>query len=137
MGIYLGYSPKGAQLLLFPEKTKRISFGPENGLDFCCGFAEVRKVHKWILQHDVSLIATLSPIIMVQWNMGAWKMTLVSFWGPFSTSMIMGGGVFLTYFSFWLNYGNQFFGRKHQLWIPRFCFLLKLQPFVWICLFFF
>ena len=25
--------------------------------------------------------------------MGAWKMTLVSFWGPFSTSMIMGGRV--------------------------------------------
>ncbi len=32
--------------------------------------------------------STLSPIIMVQWKMGAWKMTLVSFGGPFSTSMI-------------------------------------------------
>ena len=29
---------------------------------------------------------TLSPIIMVQWKMGAWKMTGLSpFWGPFST----------------------------------------------------
>ena len=36
-------------------------------------------VQLWILH-------TLSPIIMVQWKMGAWKMTLV-FRGPFSTSL--------------------------------------------------
>ena len=40
---------------------------------------------------------TLSPIIMVSWKMGAWKMTedSVIFWGPFSTSMIMGGRVYM------------------------------------------